>query len=230
MGVEEKIIRGLKWSKLLDPDKKGQWWSSVDMASARDDVEEVASTIDKELLEAQKMLELAAAQRMNTDARKAIFCIIMSGEDYIDTFEKLLRLDLPGKQVWLYLYIFNFVSVGIFFTIFHHFAIFYFHVGLQDREIMRVLVECCLQEKVFNKYYAVLATKLCEHDKNHKFTLQVFLSPYCGLRWQMCRNVWKYIKLFFRYFLVQNAPFLPIFTGHMRVMFPCEKAFHRCNF
>ncbi|PON45563.1 Armadillo-type fold containing protein [Parasponia andersonii] len=142
LGVEEKVIRGLKWSKLLDPDKKGQWWSSVDMTSVRDDVDEVASTIDKEVLEAQKMLELAAAQRMNTQARKAIFCIIMSGEDYIDAFEKLLRLDLPGKQ---------------------------------DREIMRVLVECCLQEKVFNKYYAVLATKLCEHDKNHKFTLQFCL-------------------------------------------------------
>lgn len=40
---------------------------------------------------------------------------------------------------------------------------------------MRVLVECCLQEKVFNKYYCVLASKLCSHDKNHKFTLQVFL-------------------------------------------------------
>lgn len=43
----------------------------------------------------------------------------------------------------------------------------------QDREIMRVLIECCLQEKVFNKYYVALASKLCEHDKNHKFTLQV---------------------------------------------------------
>ncbi|XP_024032162.1 nucleolar MIF4G domain-containing protein 1-like, partial [Morus notabilis] len=140
--VEEILIRGLKWSKLLDPDKKGQWWSSVEMASTRDDVEEVANTIDKEVIEAQKMLQLAAAQRMNTDARKAIFCIIMSGDDYIDAFEKLLRLDLPGKQ---------------------------------DREIMRVLVECCLQEKVFNKYYAALASKLCEHDKNHKFTLQFCL-------------------------------------------------------
>ncbi|MCI50136.1 nucleolar MIF4G domain protein, partial [Trifolium medium] len=44
------------------------------------------------------MLQLAAAQRMNTDSRRAIFCIIMSGEDYIDAFEKLLRLELPGKQ------------------------------------------------------------------------------------------------------------------------------------
>ena len=99
------IIRAIKWSKLLDPDKKGQWWSAVD-TTARDDVEEVANTIDKEVLEAQKMLQLAAAQRMNTDARKAIFCIIMSSEDYIDAFEKLLRLDLPGKQVRLFLIIF----------------------------------------------------------------------------------------------------------------------------
>ncbi|KAA8516887.1 hypothetical protein F0562_017295 [Nyssa sinensis] len=140
--VEDVLIRGLKWSKLLDPDKKGQWWLSGDMASTTDNIEEVASTIDREALEAQKMLQLAAAQRMNTDARKAIFCIIMSGEDYIDAFQKLLRLDLPGKQ---------------------------------DREVMRVLVECCLQEKVFNKYYTVLAAKLCSHDKNHKFTLQYCL-------------------------------------------------------
>lgn len=69
------------------------------MTSAADNVEEVAAKIDKEVLEAQKMLQLAAAQRMNTDARRAIFCIIMSGEDYLDAFEKLLRLSLPGKQV-----------------------------------------------------------------------------------------------------------------------------------
>ncbi|KAF8043637.1 hypothetical protein BT93_A1834 [Corymbia citriodora subsp. variegata] len=142
LGIENVLLRGITWSKLLDPDKKGQWWLSGDMASKTDDVVEVANTIDKEVAETQKMLQLASAQRMNTDARRAIFCIIMSGEDYIDTFEKLLRLDLPGKQ---------------------------------DREIVRVLVECCLQEKVFNRYYTVLAAKLCEHDKNHKFTLQFCL-------------------------------------------------------
>ncbi|XP_052728744.1 uncharacterized protein LOC108329092 isoform X2 [Vigna angularis] len=140
--VDDILIRGLKWSKLLDPDKKGQWWLSGDAASSTVNIEEVANRIDKDVLETQRMLQLAAAQKMNTDARRAIFCIIMSGEDYIDAFEKLLRLELPGKQ---------------------------------DRDVMRVLVECCLQEKVFNKYYTVLASKLCEHDKNHKFTLQFCL-------------------------------------------------------
>ncbi|MCD7463172.1 hypothetical protein HAX54_050088 [Datura stramonium] len=140
--VVDILIRGLKWSKLLDPDKRGQWWMAGNIDSTTTDVQDVASTIDLEVTEAQKMLQLATTQRMNTDARRAIFCVIMSGEDYVDAFEKLLRLDLQGKQ---------------------------------DREIMRVLVECCLQEKAFNKYYCALASKLCSHDKNNKFTLQYCL-------------------------------------------------------
>ena len=42
----------------------------------------------------------------------------------------------------------------------------------QDREIMRVLLECCLSEKVYNPYYAALAGRLCQANHNHKFTLQ----------------------------------------------------------
>jgi nucleolar MIF4G domain-containing protein 1 len=43
----------------------------------------------------------------------------------------------------------------------------------QDREVVRVIVECCLQEQYYNKYYALLLTKLCHHEKNHKFSFQV---------------------------------------------------------
>ncbi|KAL6559059.1 hypothetical protein OROHE_006428 [Orobanche hederae] len=96
--ADDILIRGLTWSKLLDPSKKGQWWLSGDIAPATESIEEVAGTIDKEISETKKMLQLAASQRMNTDIRRAIFCVIMSAEDYIDAFEKLLRLDLPGKQ------------------------------------------------------------------------------------------------------------------------------------
>ncbi|CAM0943715.1 unnamed protein product [Alopecurus aequalis] len=137
---EDILLRGLKWSKLVDPEKKGQWWLSGDVSSTPGNIEDVAAVISKEVVEAQKLVQLAAAQRMNTDIRRAIFCIIMSAEDYVDAFDKILRLDLSGKQ---------------------------------DREIMRVIVDCCLQEKTFNKYYAVLVSKLCSHDKNHKFSLQV---------------------------------------------------------
>lgn len=98
--VEDITIRGVKWSKLLDPKKKGQWWFSGDVISKTEDVRKVAG-FDKEVNEAQKMLKLAAQQRMNTETRRAIFCVIMSGEDYIDAFEQLLSLNLQGKQVCL---------------------------------------------------------------------------------------------------------------------------------
>uniref|UniRef100_A0ACD5VGC6 Uncharacterized protein n=1 Tax=Avena sativa TaxID=4498 RepID=A0ACD5VGC6_AVESA len=136
---EDILLRGLKWSKLLDPEKKGQWWLPGDVSSTASNIEDVAVVISKEVVEAQKLVQLAADQRMNTDIQRAIFCIIMSAEDYVDAFDKILRLDLFGKQ---------------------------------DREIMRVMFDCCLQEKTFNKYYAVLSSKLCSHDKNHKFSLQ----------------------------------------------------------
>lgn len=97
--VDDILLRGLKWSKLLDPEKKGQWWISGDGILNTNDIEDVATTINKEAVDAQKLMQLAAAQRMNTDIRRAIFCIIMSSEDYLDAFEKLLRLDLTGKQV-----------------------------------------------------------------------------------------------------------------------------------
>lgn len=85
------------------------------MAVKTENVELVASTIDREVLEAQKMLQLATTQRMNTDARRAIFCIIMSGDDYIDAFEKLLRLDLPAKQVGKsFIYFFLFILINSF--------------------------------------------------------------------------------------------------------------------
>lgn len=72
---------------------------SGDLANMSENVESVATTFNTEALETQKLVQLASSQRMNTDLRRAIFCIIMSGEDYLDAFEKLLRLDISGKQV-----------------------------------------------------------------------------------------------------------------------------------
>jgi hypothetical protein len=45
---------------------------------------------------------------------------------------------------------------------------------MQDREIIRVIVDCCLREKMFDKYCTVLVSKLCSYEKNHKFSLQVY--------------------------------------------------------
>jgi hypothetical protein len=42
------------------------------------------------------------------------------------------------------------------------------HLGLKnqlEREIIHVIVYCCLQEKKFNPYYAYLSSKFCQLDR-----------------------------------------------------------------
>ena len=39
----------------------------------------------------------AAGQRMNTDARRAVFCAVMGAEDCMDAFERLLKLQLKVR-------------------------------------------------------------------------------------------------------------------------------------
>lgn len=45
--------------------------------------------------------------------------------------------------------------------------------GNAKREIMRVLFECCHQEKQYNPFYAAVAQKLIAYAQEHKFTLQL---------------------------------------------------------
>ena len=41
-----------------------------------------------------ELLELAAAQRMSTESRRAVFCVVMGSQDALDASERLLRLPL----------------------------------------------------------------------------------------------------------------------------------------
>lgn len=43
----------------------------------------------------------------------------------------------------------------------------------QEREIVRVILHCCGQEKDFNPYYVTLGVKLCERDPSYKFSFQL---------------------------------------------------------
>ena len=101
LGIEGIQLRSLTWKRLLDPEKKGQWWISGGESEGREgNHSEAVDFVHKESLEAEKLLQLAASQRMNTDIRRMIFCVVMSGEDYLDAFEKILRIKLSGKQVF----------------------------------------------------------------------------------------------------------------------------------
>ncbi|KAJ3092289.1 suppressor of glycerol defect [Quaeritorhiza haematococci] len=42
----------------------------------------------------------------------------------------------------------------------------------QEREIVRVLIHCCGQEKTYNPYYAIVGQKFCEYQHGFKITFQ----------------------------------------------------------
>ena len=46
--------------------------------------------------------------------------------------------------------------------------------GKQDREVMRVIVECCGQERAYNAFYAELASLLCSQNRQYKATVQFY--------------------------------------------------------
>lgn len=131
---------------LLAADQIGRWWIVGSSWSGAPMISEQGSKTTKPMTaEGQfsaKVLELARKQRMNTDIRRNIFCVIMTSEDYLDAFEKLLRMGLKDKQ---------------------------------EREIVHVLMDCCLQEKTFNAFYAVLGEKICSHDRRFQMTFQFSL-------------------------------------------------------
>jgi nucleolar MIF4G domain-containing protein 1 len=91
--------------------------------------------------EEEKLLALASSQRMNTDARRSIFCIVMGSSDCNDAFVKLARAELLKPK--------------------------------NERDVIRVLVHCCGEEKSFNPFYAHLIMRVCEYQPKSKFTLML---------------------------------------------------------
>lgn len=126
---------------LLNVDKRGKWWL-VGSAWAGNELkgERISRVVNSEGEFSAQLLELASKQRMNTDDRRKTFCIIMSAEDYMDAFEKLMHLSIKDPRV-----------------------------------IITVIIHCCLSEKQFNPYYAVLAQKFCDSDRKYQLAVQYAL-------------------------------------------------------
>lgn len=136
---------GLK--DLQDADSRGRWWIVGSAWSGKDGGDGGRSTGEAAApLEASysaELLEKARLMRMNTDARRAIFCTVMSADDYLEAFERVLKLRTAGKQ--------------------------------KEREVAFVALTCCVQERVFNPYYAELCGRLCGHDRKYRLAVQFAL-------------------------------------------------------
>ena len=138
---------------ILDAETKGRWWmvgaswtgkqhnSQQDESHGTDSDGDDQDVDGDEREEEDKLIALASSQRMNTDNRRAVFCIIMGSSDYDDAFEKLVRAGMLKPKV--------------------------------ERDVIRVLVHCCGEEKAFNPFYGYLAMRVCEYQRKSSFTLML---------------------------------------------------------
>ncbi|KAM7124018.1 LOW QUALITY PROTEIN: nucleolar MIF4G domain-containing protein 1 [Ciconia maguari] len=127
---------------LLSADQVGRWWIVGSSWSGVPMINDTNSKTQQKLhigKVSSKIMELARKQRMNTDIRRSIFCVLMTSEDFLDAFEKLLKLGLKDQQ---------------------------------EREIVHVILYCCLQEKTYNPFYAFLANKFCQYERRFQVTFQ----------------------------------------------------------
>lgn len=82
---------------------KGKWWLvgsswKNNMVDEENERKFSTSTADDVLKAEDELVKLARKNKMNTDVRRSIFVVLMSSEDYIDAFERLLKLNLKEVQ------------------------------------------------------------------------------------------------------------------------------------
>lgn len=98
------ITLNITMEDLLRADTVGKWWivgsawtgNINEMASAQKSIK--TEEISKEQKFSEQLLKLAKQQKMNTEERRNIFCIVMSAADYIDAFEKILHLAVKDQR------------------------------------------------------------------------------------------------------------------------------------
>ena len=98
------------WNDLMASGHRGRWWivgsswvgrdqqSESSNSGVRTNKRDSESAVGVARNASSKMLALAQKHHMNTDTRKAIFCVLMSSTDYLEAFERLLKLGLKGPQ------------------------------------------------------------------------------------------------------------------------------------
>lgn len=146
LSVETVSIGGLSWDKILSADKKGMWWVPT-IADNQGGQEE---NVGKVLEQLGNDHELDAVS--NAELLKLAEGLHMSTDTRKRIFFAVMgsedAIDATEKLLRLDL------------------------KGQQEREIVRVVVECCLHEAAWNPYYGLILKRLCKLAKGHKVTLQ----------------------------------------------------------
>lgn len=99
-----ETVPPVKLQDFLDAETNGRWWIVGSSFAGRPMLEQ---TRNKSLESQQKIqfsvskniVDAARKQRMNTDVRRNIFYAVMTADDFVDAFEKILKCGLKGKQL-----------------------------------------------------------------------------------------------------------------------------------
>ena len=108
--LKDDVQLNVAYKDIVKADELGRWWivgsawslgenNKQQQQQDKDDEEAAAMSSDAPAAAySERILELAREQHMNTDIRRAIFCILVSAEDYTDAFMKLMKLSLKKQQ------------------------------------------------------------------------------------------------------------------------------------
>lgn len=94
-------------------------------------------------------------------------------QDYIDGFDKLLRLGLKNQQ---------------------------------EREIIHIIVDLCLQEKKFNPFYVLLLQKFCLYHRRFQVYFVLCVTMHCSQFYKIyCQYIFL-VKFFSFYYKILGNP------------------------
>ncbi|KAF7977509.1 hypothetical protein HWV62_3486 [Athelia sp. TMB] len=148
-------------------ESKGKWWL-VGAAWGGDPLVEhqtsrkVTEKSEETDVSSNALLKLARQQGMNTDIRRSIFIVLMSSDVSPDFNLESGNFGL-SYMVWQ-----DYVDAC------ERLAQLNL-TEVQQREIIRVILHCCGNEKSYNPYYTLIAQHLCRSSHSYKVTLQFCL-------------------------------------------------------
>jgi len=154
--IESVAVGGIPWRKVVQDDNRGFWW----LQGVRDGEDARTRKDRNDRTEAASGFTAGDPDESSAELLKLAKKLRMSTDTRRTIFLAVMSsedaIDAAEKLLRLNL------------------------KGAQEREIVRVTVECCMHESAWNPYYGLLITRLCALAKGHRVTLN-----YC---------LWDFIK------------------------------------
>ncbi len=155
-------LGGITWKKVLTGDKKGHWWMPTAADAAANLTNRKNKNNNRDDGGSGLLGAAAVAAGIGSDAGLAAPELLK--------LASAMRMNTDSRRAVFCAVMGSEDAVDAFEKL--------LRLGLkgdQEREIVRVTVECCLNEAAYNPYYAQVLLRLCNVAKGHKITLQYCL-------------------------------------------------------